>query len=451
MGPLDLLFSLSFIFLVMFLAYTTLIVIPFVRRRRAEEGDPELFEWHAFVPCRDEAVVIAETLSRMREQFPRMHVWVIDDASTDGTAEIVQRLAADDPRIHTVMRTLPNARAGKGAALNAAYAELDRWRDENDSLGDDRTIVTVLDADGSLAPNALRQVAGPDAFGSDIVGAVQVAVRMANRDDPRPTRGGASAQAWARYLIRMQDIEFRTTIAAMQVLRMRTVSVGLGGNGQFARLSALRAASEAEGAPWGDALLEDYEVGLRIMLAGYRTVYAHDTFVSQEALPSARRLLTQRTRWCQGGLQCARYLPKIYTSRSFSNAGALEAAYFLAVPYIQLVGLVLWPTVAVALIVGGAQSPGGLAAWAMASSWIVPLWLVTGVLPFTLWPLIYVRREERRSLAHGLLWGVGYWLYMYQSYVCVARAFGRIVAGKRGWTKTRRNAEVDRLLLAVEK
>jgi len=32
----------------------------------------------------------------------------------------------------------------------------------------------------------------------------------------------------------------------------------------------------------------------------------------------------------------------------------------------------------------------------------------------------------------------------------VIRAFGRMLAGRRGWTKTRRNAEAGRLLLAVE-
>ncbi|MDR6689907.1 cellulose synthase/poly-beta-1,6-N-acetylglucosamine synthase-like glycosyltransferase [Microbacterium sp. 1154] len=452
MNPLDLLFSLSFVFLVMFLTYTTLIIVPFVRRRRAPEGDPRAFEWHAFIPCRDEATVIAETLKRTRELSPDMHVWIIDDASVDGTGDIVSAVAATDPLVHAVIRRLPDARTGKGAALNAAYRGLREWRAaREDGVGDDRTIVIVLDADGSISPNALRQAVGPEAFGSPTVGAVQVAVRMSNRDDPAPlARRGRLAQRWARYLIRMQDIEFRTTIAAMQVLRMRTVSVGLGGNGQFTRLSALQDAAIGQGTPWGDALLEDYEVGLRIMLAGYRTVYAHDAFVSQEALPSARRLLTQRTRWCQGGLQCARYLPRIYSSRAFTNAGALEAAYFLAIPYIQLIGFVLWPAVGIAMLVSGALAPGGLLGWMVASAWIVPLWVLTGILPFASWPLVYVLREERQPLWRAAGWGLGYWLYMYQSYVCVLRAFGRTLVGRRGWTKTRRNAEAGRLLLAAE-
>jgi len=451
-NPLDVLFSLSFIFLVVFLTYTTLIVVPFLRRRRAPGGDPRVFEWHVFIPCRDEAA-IAPTLRRMRERFPDVHVWIIDDASTDGTSDIVAAAAATDSRVHAVIRRLPDARKGKGAALNAAYRGLREWRASRgeDATQDDRTIVIVLDADGSLSPNALRQAVGPGAFGSPTVGAVQVAVRMNNRDDPAPLAGrGRGAQRWARYLIRMQDIEFRTTIAAMQVLRMRTVSVGLGGNGQFTRLSALQEASVGQDGPWGDALLEDYEVGLRIMLVGYRTVYAHDAWVAQEALPSARRLLTQRTRWCQGGMQCARYLPRIYASRTFTNAGALEAAYFLSIPYIQLVGFVLWPAVGIAMLASGALAPGGLLGWVAASAWIVPLWVLTGILPFSLWPFVYAVREERHPLWRAAVWGIGYWLYMYQSYICVLRAFGRMIAGRRGWTKTRRNAEAGRLLLAVE-
>ncbi|MFC7926660.1 glycosyltransferase family 2 protein [Microbacterium laevaniformans] len=449
MTGLDALYSVSFVLLVVFLTYTLLIVVPFVRRRPAPEGDVADFQWHAFIPCRDEAAVISATIIRMRERFPAVHLWVIDDASVDGTGDVIAAAANSDAFVHPVIRQLPDARTGKGDALNAAFADLEEWLGPD--VDADRLIVMVVDADGELASDALRHVAGPRAFGDQRVGAAQVAVRMSNLADRNPLPGrGRVAQRWARYLIRMQDVEFRTTIAAMQTLRMRTVSVGLGGNGQFARLSALRAASVRAGAPWGNALLEDYEIGIRIMMAGYRTTYIHDTSVSQEALPTARRLLTQRTRWCQGGMQCARYLPQIYSSRSFTNAGALEAGYFLVLPYLQLLGIVVWPSVAIAVVVTGALAPGGVLSWALASAWVLPLWLATGILPFFVWPLIYAHQEGHRNPLAALGWGLGYWLYMYQTYVCVVRACGRMVARRNGWTKTRRNSESGRLLLAVE-
>ena len=48
------------------------------------------------------------------------------------------------------------------------------------------------------------------------------------------------------------------------------------------------------GWPWHNALLEDYELGLRVLLSGYENRYVHDTYVAQEGLTSFRRLITQR-------------------------------------------------------------------------------------------------------------------------------------------------------------
>jgi cellulose synthase/poly-beta-1,6-N-acetylglucosamine synthase-like glycosyltransferase len=269
---------------------------------------------------------------------------------------------------------------------------------------------------------------------------------MSNREASAPVLGEASRlrQWWGRYLVRMQDIEFRTTIAAMQCLRGRTLSVGLGGNGQFTRLSALDRIAESAGTPWHGSLLEDYELGIHVMLAGYHNVYMHDTHVEQEALPLTRRLLTQRTRWCQGGMQCSRYLLEIFASPHITNAGALEASYFMLMPFLQLIGVFLWPTVFITMIAQGTLTSGSFIAWLDASWWIFPLIVLTGIVPFAMWPFFYRRRATTGvSILTTVAWGVGYWLYMYQSYVCVLRAFTRLITGKNGWAKTRRNAEFD--------
>ncbi|MBO9578410.1 MAG: glycosyltransferase family 2 protein [Microbacteriaceae bacterium] len=449
MSLLEPLQALAFILLIVFLGYVVLIVVPFLRRKPLAEGDPSRYQWHAFVPCRDEEAVIGTTIRSIRADFPLMHVWVIDDDSEDATADIVAGAAEADAMVHLVRRRRPMARTGKGDALNAAYRELG-GRLPVDAPRD-RHIVVVVDADGRLAENALRQAAGPSAFGDPRVGAAQVAVWMSNRDDHEPLPGRSRiAQLWGRFLNRMQDIEFRTTIAAMQSLRGHTRSVGLGGNGQFARLSALDLIADGSGEPWHGALLEDYELGIHTMLAGYRTVYLHDTHVEQEALPSLRRLLTQRTRWCQGGMQCARYLPKIIASPNFSSSGVIEAGYFLLAPYLQLLGTIVWPIVGVATIVQGTMHTGDVMAWLLAASWIVPLVLLTGILPFAIWPIVYGTRDERRSPATILLWAFGYWLYVYQNYVCAIRAGWRMLTGRNGWAKTRRNAEAGRALIAKE-
>ncbi|UKA59641.1 glycosyltransferase family 2 protein [Arthrobacter sp. FW306-2-2C-D06B] len=444
--------ALAFVLLVVFLAYISVILVPFLRRTPDPEGTPGAFTWHVFIPCRDEETVIGNTLAKLRRQFPEAHVWVVDDASEDATARIVQSASVVDPLVHLVRRFLPDARSGKGDALNAAYRALDEWLPS----GADRAtvIVMVLDADGLMSENAFRQAAGPLAFGDPEVGAAQTAVWMSNVDDPALKTAvgfGRVKQGFARYLILMQDMEFRTTIAAMQSLRRHTLTVGLGGNGQFTRLSALDAIARTSGEPWHGALLEDYELAIHVMLSGYKTVYMHDAHVSQEALPGLRRLLTQRTRWCHGGMQCSIYLGRIFESPYFSNIGAIECSYFLVQPFIQILGLVLWPTLFITMVAQGSLTMGGIQAWLAASWFIIPLIIATGIAPFALWGPVYRRQAvPDKSWWTGVVWGVGYWLYMYQNYVSVLRATYRLVTGRQGWAKTRRNNEDDAQLLAKE-
>jgi cellulose synthase/poly-beta-1,6-N-acetylglucosamine synthase-like glycosyltransferase len=203
----------------------------------------------------------------------------------------------------------PHARTGKGDALSAAYLALDQWLPARADAA--RTIIGVIDADGRPAPNCLDVCAGAGMFGDPVVGSIQVQVRMLNRCDRRPfPRRGRLVNALGQSLVRLQDLEFRVPISAIQVTRRLTGSVGLGGNGQFSRLSALDVVADEEG-PWRGALLEDYELSLHLMMTGHRNEYTRDTWVDQEALPDLRRLVRQRTRWGQGTMQCGAYLRQL--------------------------------------------------------------------------------------------------------------------------------------------
>jgi glycosyltransferase involved in cell wall biosynthesis len=71
------------------------------------------------VPCLDEAAAIGECLQRVRAQtWTNLEVVVADGGSTDGTREIVEQHAADDPRI----RLVDNPRRLQSAGLNEALA-----------------------------------------------------------------------------------------------------------------------------------------------------------------------------------------------------------------------------------------------------------------------------------------------------------------------------------------
>ncbi|MFJ1611980.1 glycosyltransferase family 2 protein [Streptomyces sp. NPDC088251] len=432
-----------FVLLLGFLVYWAGARRAYVRRAPVVPGDASRFDWHFFVPCRDEEAVVATTVTRLRTGFPASDVWVIDDDSDDSTGDIVTALAQDDPRVHLVRRRRPHARTGKGAALNTAYDRLGEFLPEGADRS--RVVVCVVDADGQLEPGALELVSGPAALGDPEIGGVQVGVRMRNAADRRPfPERGRPVNAVARVLVRMQDMEFAVSNAGMQLLRNRTGSTGLGGNGQFTRLSALDRIGEAERRPWQrGALLEDYELGLHMLLAGYRTTHVADTWVSQEALPSTRRLLTQRTRWAQGNLQCVRYAPRIVSSRHITGRGVLETLYTFVQPLAHLLTLVLTLLLLGGPALGVARGDGANLLDGLLVHW--PLMLIlaaASIVPFLLWGPVY-RRDHApdASFAKSLLWGLALWLYAYHLFVVSARGFVRMLRGRSGWAKTRRNAE----------
>jgi 1,2-diacylglycerol 3-beta-glucosyltransferase len=432
---MSLLSSLSFTMVILFVSYVVAIVVPFLRRTPSDTGDAGGFEWHFFIPCRDEEAVIATTIDRARRDFPDAHVWVVDDDSDDHTGDIVASRAADDRFVHLVQRRRPAARTGKGDALNSAYRSLLAWLPSD--RDHERVVVAVLDADGELAPGALSYMAAADVFGNPAVGAAQTSVLMKNRDDLDPRPGEGRWARWlARWLIRMQDLEFRATIPGMQLLRVRTGSVGLGGNGQFTRLSVLDDIARETEEPWHGALLEDYEIGVHVLLAGYENRYVHDTFVAQEALGHGQRLLTQRTRWAQGNLQCVSYLPQLFRSRHLATSAVLESGYYLILPYLQLLGTLVFPILLVTSFRGSLIAPE-------VGVLLLPLVLFFGVLPFAAWGPIYRRREAPWAPRWlGLVWGLVYFVYIHYIYITVWRAALRLVLRRSGWAKTRRNAEV---------
>lgn len=426
---------------VTFISYVVAIVIPYLRHRPLPSGVAESFDWHVLVPCRDEASVIGATVARLRDHFPFASIWVIDDGSDDATGQIARDASINDDMVHLVERKPPQARTGKGAALNAGYWALRAYL--SPEADHSRTIVTVVDADGTLSLDAFDRCAGEHGFAVDGVGAVQVGVHMVNRDDPRPRADrGWVGNSFARLLVRMQDLEFRATIAAMQFLRVGCKSVGLGGNGQFTRLSMLDDIAEREGTPWHGALLEDYELGVHALLAGWQIRYVHDAYVEQEGLTSLRRLIVQRTRWSQGNMQCVRYLPRILSSSKMTGRGALEAAYFLVLPFVQVLGALIWPALFGYMVFQAVSDPAGITGW-IGQYWLLSLFTFTlGVLPFVLWGPIYRRKCEPESgLLRSIGWGFTYWLYVYYMYVCNLWGFYRLVTGNSGWVKTRRNSD----------
>lgn len=103
------------------------------------------------IPAYNAAATIAGTLASVRAQsHRRWEAIVVDDGSRDATAEMVARIAADDPRIRLVTQT----NAGVAAARNRGLAEASG------------ALIAPLDADDLWHPEKLaRQLARMEAGG----------------------------------------------------------------------------------------------------------------------------------------------------------------------------------------------------------------------------------------------------------------------------------------------
>jgi 1,2-diacylglycerol 3-beta-glucosyltransferase len=429
-----------------------LIVISFnIRRRRpVYEGTSDIeFEWHVLVPALNEVSVLAATIESLLD-ISTAHIWAIDDASDDGTTELLAELAESEGRLHVVSRRFPDARTGKSDALNAAYQYLSAWRTEtgeSERLRDDHVIVGVVDADGRLDPTTFDVLASSFCFGDPAVGAVQQDVWMRNATDPRPLpQRGRFHNALGRTLNRLQDIEFRAAIGAIQNFRHKTQSVSMGGNGQWTRLTALQSVDEhSDGRPWRGSLLEDFELGLHLLMAGWTTRFTPGCWVSQEALPDLGRLLRQRVRWCQGSMQCARYVPQLWNSPKVSQTAMVEIAYYLAQPWMFIIGTFLYPIPMIDMIRVIAGSPAQFWQWLTVDYGFLFMITFLGMAtaPLISWGFTYrrVTKTEGFGRISAFRFGLAYAAFVYLSYVIAWRAVIRLVRKQSGWAKTSRVAD----------
>jgi 1,2-diacylglycerol 3-beta-glucosyltransferase len=411
------------------LSYTVAIFGLSRRRKVNAVRPPDDLLFVFLVPCLNEEVVIEASLRRLLSlEGGEAVALVIDDGSDDRTAEIVRSVGRSDEggdRVWLLQRVAPNARQGKGEALNHALRHLKEsglleGRDPRD------VILCVVDADGRLAPHTLTEV-GPY-FVDREVGAVQIGVRMYNAE-----KG---------LVARMQDFEFVTFTELFQRARQRLGSVGLGGNGQFARLAALDSLGSD---PWTECLTEDLDLGLRLLVAGWRNDFCRTAHVSQQAVTQPGRLLRQRTRWFQGHLQCWSRVPMVLRSR-LSGRAVFDLTFHLLSP--SLVLAMTFPMIAFALrlVAATIAAPTEVVSLMGADRGMVLLgWYVLSFGAASLYGFVYWLRNDDMSLWRSIAYGHAYSLYSYMWLLAGWKAVWRIVTRRNGWAKTARTASSEAL------
>ncbi|MEU1823882.1 glycosyltransferase [Streptomyces abikoensis] len=387
------------------------------RQRVRRDRGPRAERLYIFLlACLNEEKVLAESLARITSlPAGNFMALVIDDASDDRTADIAR--SADPDRVKLLQRHLPNARKGKGAALNAGIRHLR----ESGILADRDpadVIVCVVDADGRLDPHIVQAV--DPYFDDPRTGATQVGVRMYNRHQG--------------VLARLQDMEFVIYGDIFQTARRYFGSVGMGGNGQFMRLAALDTLMKDGNGPWSDSLTEDLDLGVRLIARGWTNHHCTTAAVSQQAVLDVRRLVRQRSRWFQGHLQSAGLVPMIL--REVPTKAAVDLLYHLSSPVLILLTSLLPLSFVVAVggtVVGSVEAGHPL---------VSPMWIIGPyVLSFTAayaYGWVYSRRERGLGLVRAVLLSHLFVIYGYIWFAAGWWGLWRMLTGKQTWLKTAR-------------
>ncbi|MGO1183266.1 MAG: glycosyltransferase family 2 protein [Micrococcaceae bacterium] len=418
-----LLIALLLIFSAVVYGVTLLILSRFERRGRPADEYVEAARAYAdgvhvvfVLPCLNEDRVIGNSLDRLSAMdSDRMTFLVIDDGSDDDTAAIVE--AHPDERVKLLRRVAPNARQGKGEALNAAIPLIRRGLIAP-GMDPENVIVCVIDADGRLDPEAMEKVL--PLFVDSQLGAVQVGVRINNRS--------------SNLLARMQDIEFVLYTKVFQRGRRHLNSVGLGGNGQFVRLAALNMLGEK---PWSRSLAEDLDLGVQLMVNGWNTEFESSVAVHQQGLEDIKRWVKQRTRWFQGHLQSWTMIP--WVMRNLSGTRRVDLTYHLSSPILLLIGSLLSIAFAlwtVYLVVAAVTLTLQFSPW-----WITAYLIAFGV-PL-LYGVVYWRqnRHDGSGLVKTFLLMHLFTLYSTLWFLAGWRATWKTLRGEMGWSKTERIEE----------
>src|SRR5690242_36274 len=397
------------------------------RHRRNDAAAPTGHEPKTFwivVPALNEERVVGRTvgaaLALSGPAGTRTRVLVVDDGSDDGTPDVLAGI--DNENLTVLRRDFPDARKGKGEALNAAFRrirELTLEAGENPA----RVAVGVIDGDGRGSANLLHAVSR--VFRDPGAGALQVRVRIHNRN---------------RVLGAVQDLEFACVANASQLMRDAAGTVGLGGNGQFARLASLMRLGDA---PWSACLVEDLELGLRMHLGGDHIRYVSGANVTQQGLIDVKRLLRQRTRWAQGNLQCIAYVPRLIASRKIRNHALLEMLYYLLAPWMNAFGtlavLGVWAVAMWRMMPG--HGPTFLVHSRAELAGTGALWLAGLTVPGLLWALLHRIQLRDEKLSRLLVAALAYPGFLALGLISTWRAIGRQVSKRQTWAKTERLAE----------
>ncbi len=356
-------------------------------------GSPVTEPVSIIVPAFNESKTIAAAVRSLAlSAHPGVEVIVVDDGSTDGTADAVEAVGLGNIRVVRV----PNG--GKATALNVGVA-LAR-----------HDLLVMVDADTVVDTDSIHRLVQP--FADPAVGAIAGNVKVGNR------RGLVGRWQHIEYVIGFNlDRRLYDTLDCIPTIP--------GALGAFRR----QAVADAGGVSI-QTIAEDTDLTMAIHRAGWRVVFEPSAVAHTEAPATLRQLWKQRYRWSYGTMQAMwkhrRSVVESGSSGRFGRRGLPMIALFT----------VFLPLFAPLLDVMAVYGMLFLDQWQTVLGWVVMLivHVITAVLAFRL------DRERLRPL-----WTLPLQQLLYRQimYILLIESTLSALSGRRlGWQKLSRTGEV---------
>lgn len=319
---LDALFVLAVTLIWSMLAYQSLLFFlghRYYRLTRRRNGSPaprtadsDLPPISVLVPCHNEERVIAHTLRALAAlDYPpeKIEILIINDGSTDRTAEIARGFLSDERfRVLEVPPAL--AARGKAGALNFGLRHASH------------EVLAIYDADNTPEPGALRPLV--QHLGADPrLGAAIGMYRAVNRRRALLTR-----------FLNIEGIGFQWILQAGRWMLLRFTT--LPGTNYVIRRSLV----ESLGGWDEQALTEDAELTLRVYQAGYLVQFVPSSVTWEQEPETLPVWFRQRHRWVRGH----NYLFRKYVGRLLRAKPrriGLELLYTLTLYYVFFLAIVI--------------------------------------------------------------------------------------------------------------
>jgi biofilm PGA synthesis N-glycosyltransferase PgaC len=344
-------------------------------RRERRQQPPELAFYPqvtVLIPCHNEQLAIEQVVrTAAASRYPSFDILVIDDASTDASRDILQRLLAEIPNLRLLM---VEHNRGKAKALNLG------------ALATQAEYLMCIDADALLDPEAIHWMIS-DLERSPRAGAVTGNPRVLNR---------------TTLVSRIQVGEFSAIVGMIKrtqrlLGRVYTVS-GV--------CSCFRRLAVHEVGYWSsDTVTEDVDISWKLQLAYWGILYEPRAVCWILVPESLRGLWRQRLRWARGGMEAAMCYSRAIFRWPKRRMWPVLVELMVSTAWCYAVFLVLiaWIFTQVA----PAWIPPGLQVATLLPGWSGSLLAVVCLLQF-LTGLALDRRYEGSGLLRQFFWAIWY-------------------------------------------